>query len=55
MRTTYKYERRVQILVVLFQKILIVLLGLLAVLFVEFSAKILHGWRGDFFLAERGF
>jgi len=44
MGTAYEYEGRVQILVVLVQKIPIVLLGLLAVLFVEFAAKIFHGW-----------
>ena len=42
MGTAYEYERCVQILVVLVQKIPIVLLGLLAVLFVEFAAKIFH-------------
>jgi len=55
MRTTYEYQRRVQILVMFLQKFLIIFLGVLAVTFVEFAANILRGWRRVFFLAGQGF
>ena len=41
---TYEYERRVEILLVLLHEFLIVLLCFLAIMFVEFGAKILL-WR----------
>jgi len=41
MCTTYEYQCRVQIFVILLHEFLIVLLGLLAVMFIEFGAKIL--------------
>ena len=55
MRTTYEYQGRVQVLVMFLHKFLIIILGLLAVMSVEFSANIFRGWRRVIFLAERGF
>ena len=55
MHTTYEYQRRVQIFIMFLEKFLIIFLGLLAVMFVEFAAKILGRWRQAFFLAGRGF
>jgi len=51
MGTTYEYECRVQILVILLHEFLIVLLGLLAVMFIEFGAEIL--WQTPVLLSVR--
>ena len=51
MRTTYEYQRCVQILVVLLQKFLVIFFGLLPVMFVELATEILRGWQKIFFLA----
>ena len=37
------------------QEFLIIVLGLLAVMSVEFAAKVLRGWRRDILLAGQGF
>jgi len=50
-RTTYEYECRVQILVILLHEFLIVILGLLAVMFIEFGAEIL--WQTPVLLSVR--
>jgi len=55
MRITYEYQRRVQIFIMFLQKFLIILLGLLAIMFVEFAANVLRGWRQVISLAGRGF
>ena len=43
MCATYEYQCRVQVLIVLLHKFLVVFPGLLPVLFVEFGAVILSG------------
>ena len=53
MRITYEYECRVQILVMLLHKLLIVLLGLLAILFIKLGTEILLGQPPVLFLSVR--
>jgi len=52
--TTYEYECRVQILVVLLHKFLIVLLGLLAIMLIEFGTEIFLGQLSILFISVQG-
>ena len=54
MKTTYKYERGVEILLVFLHKLLIVLLCLLAVTFVKFGTKTFPQWPYFSLLSMRG-
>jgi len=55
MCTTYKYQRRVQIIVILRHEFPIVLLSLLAIVFIELGAEIpLRRFPAVLFLSVRG-
>ena len=51
---TYKYQRGVQVFVVLLDELLVIILRFFAICFVELGPVILRGWRQVFFLAARG-
>ena len=54
MCTTYEYECRVQILVMLLHEVLVVLLGLLVIMLVELGAEVLLWKLPILFLSVRG-
>jgi hypothetical protein len=54
MCTTYEYQSRVQILVMLLHELLIVLLGLLTIMLVELGTEILLRQPPVLFLSVRG-
>jgi len=54
MCTTYEYQRRVQILVMLLHEVLVVLLGLLAIMLVELGAEVLLWKLPILLLSARG-
>ena len=51
---TYEYECRIQILVMLLHEFLIILLGLLAIIFIELGTEILLRQHAALLLSVRG-